>query len=330
MLAAVVTLVATAPAAAAPRPAWPSFAPFVDAADYPPPDLGAIRSQGGVTDTTLGFVTARSGTDCVPTWGGYPDYAASGHGAYLGKDVANYRKAGGDIVVSFGGQAGTELASACGSVGALTKAYGKVISAYHAKYVDFDIEGAAIADTAANTKRAKAIAKLQRLARHRGKHLSVAFTLPVLPDGLDSDGRAAVENAVQHHVAISVVNVMAMDYGEQAAPDPDGHMGDLAISAARGLADQLTAIYPKLSSARVAGMIGVTPMIGINDVQTEVFTLADASKLVDFARSAGIGMLSMWQLGRDSECSQPTSTTQLDCSGVSQQPWQFAKTLGAY
>jgi Glycosyl hydrolases family 18 len=312
------------------KSAWPSFAPFVDAADYPAPDFGAIRSQGGVTHTTLGFVTASDGTDCVPTWGGYADYQASGPNPYLGKQVTQYRKGGGDVVVSFGGAAGTELASACGSVGALAKAYGKVISAYRAKYIDFDVEGATITDPAANTKRAKAIAKLQRAAKHRGRRLSVSYTLPVLPTGLDSDGRAVVEGAVQHHVAISIVNVMAMDYGAQAAPNPQGQMGDLAISAGRGLAEQLASIYPKLSAARVARMVGVTPMIGINDVETEVFTLADAAKLVDYARSAGIGMLSMWQLGRDSQCSQPTTTTQLDCSGIAQQPWDFSKSLGAY
>jgi hypothetical protein len=325
LLVAVAALVVVVPTSASAK-SWPSFAPFVDAAGYPPPDFDAIGSDGGVKTVTLGFVTARDGTACEPTWGGYPDYPASTPKAYLSKEVAKFRKAGGDIVVSFGGAAGTELASACGSVGALTKAYRKVISAYHAKYVDFDIEGATISDSAANTKRAKAIHKLQR----RVKHLRVSFTLPVLPDGLDANGQTAVENAVHNHAALSLVNVMAMDYGEQAAPNPDGRMGDLAISAAKGVSDQLATIYPKLSSARIARMIGVTPMIGINDVQQEIFTLADASKLVDYARSAGLGMLSMWQLARDSECSQPTTTTQLDCSGVSQQPWEFSKTLGAY
>jgi hypothetical protein len=322
---AVVAVAMPASASASAKPAWPSFAPFVDAAGYPPPDFGAIRSGGGVKALTLGFVTAPEGTACEPTWGGYPDYAASGHKPYLAKQIKRYSK-GGDIVVSFGGQAGTELASACDSVGALTKAYRSVISAYHAKYIDFDIEGAAIADTSANTKRAKAIAKLQ----HRSKGLRVSFTLPVLPEGLDSNGRAAVANAVDHHVSLSIVNVMAMDYGEQAAPNPQGRMGDLAISAAKGLADQLASIYPKRNAAQIAAMIGVTPMIGINDVQDEIFTLDDARKLVDYAQSTGIGLLSMWQLGRDSQCAQPTTTTQLDCSGVDQADWEFSKTFGAY
>jgi chitinase len=75
-------------------------------------------------------------------------------------------------------------------------------------------------------------------------------------------------------------------------------------------------------------MVGVTPMIGINDVQTEVFTLADAKTLAAFAKARRIGRVSMWQLGRDRQCARPVTSAQLDCSGVTQPAWQFSRTLG--
>lgn len=49
--------------------------------------------------------------------------------------------------ISFGGEAGSELARTCTSVSQLEAAYQQVISAYGVNKIDFDIEGAAIANT---------------------------------------------------------------------------------------------------------------------------------------------------------------------------------------
>jgi hypothetical protein len=303
---------------------WYPFAPYVDMADYPPPTLSDFRDEAGVESVSLGFVTAERGSRCRPTWGGYADYPAFGKGAYQRRQIKAFRRHG-DVVISFGGAAGTELASACGSARALAAAYAKAIDAYGADHVDFDVEGATIDDGAANTRRAKAIAKLQ----HRRPGLRVAYTLPVLPSGLDGPAKAVARNAVAHRVRISLVNGMAMDYGEEAAPDPQGRMGDLAIEVANGMAGQLAGLLD-LSRAKAMRRVGITPMIGINDVPAEVFTLDDAHKLADFASEANLGMLGMWQLARDRECDEPTTETQLDCSGVAQQPWDFSRALGEF
>ena len=116
-------------------------------AGYPPPAVAKLE-QGtrAVKRFTLGFMTARGGTECAPTWGGYAEYEAAGATPYRIDDVRALRKAGGDVVVSFGGQAGTELAAACDSVDALKAAYAKVVDAYAAKRLDFDIEGGALSD----------------------------------------------------------------------------------------------------------------------------------------------------------------------------------------
>src|ERR1700744_2510615 len=46
-------------------------------------------------------------------------------------------------------------------------------------------------------------------------------------------------------------------------------------------------------------MICWTPMIDINDTQSEVFRQADATQLTTFAQQNGLGLLSYWALQRD-------------------------------
>jgi hypothetical protein len=125
---------------------------------------------------------------------------------------------------------------------------------------------------------------------------------------------------------VDLVNVMAMDYGDDAAPDPASRMGAYAIQAGTSARGELQGIFG-WSRARASQRLGVTPMIGINDVPSEVFGLQDASQLVAWAGSEGVGMLSMWELRRDAQCAQPTTTTQINCSGVEQSPWAFSRAL---
>ena len=48
--------------------------------------------------------------------------------------------------------------------------------------------------------------------------------------------------------------------------------------------------------------MGATPMIGQNDTPDEVFTLADATALNQFALSHKLGRMSMWSANRDIVC----------------------------
>ena len=118
---------------------------------------------------------------------------------------------------------------------------------------------------------------------------------------------------------MSLVNIMAMDYGAGAAPNPEGAMGRYAVMSAKASRPS----SGRCSACRPRRHLAVTPMIGINDVASEVFTLVDARKLRRSAGRVHLGGLSMWQLGRDAKCEQPSATTQIDCSGVAQQPWGF-------
>lgn len=314
------------PLAAAPAPLWPErvFSPYVDATAWPPFDLVGIAQQRHVRFYNLAFVVARGANDATPSWGGYYDVATG----YLLPEINALRALRGDVMVSFGGAAGTELAVAATSVAQLQAAYQLVIDTYGLTHVDFDIEGAWLAHPASIARRAQAIAGLQAAAAAAGRTLKVWFTLPVLPSGLTLDGRNVVASALQHGVVLDGVNVMAMDYGGSAAPNPQGNMGNYAVQAAQATKAQLALLYQQAgqpqTDAQLWRKLGVTPMIGVNDVAAEVFVQADVGVLSAFAQQHGIGLLAFWSMGRDVQCAggaQPWAT--YDCSSILQQPYEF-------
>src|SRR5207245_1168189 len=96
-------------------------------------------------------------------------------------------------------------------------------------------------------------------------------------------------------VDVGAVNIMAMDYGSSFT----GDMGDYATQAATATEGQ---VAQALGASGAWNKIAVTPMIGVNDVQGETFSLADAAKLADFAKSKGLAWTSMWSATRDKPC----------------------------
>jgi Cellulose binding domain/Glycosyl hydrolases family 18 len=328
---------ASSPPASSPPPASPppssappappaagtaSFAPYVDTSLFPPFSLTATAQATGVKQFNLAFVVAGGSGGCTPEWGGVTAIGSDPVAAQIGA----LRAMGGDVRISFGGADGSELATTCTSVSQLQAAYQQVITAYGVSQLDFDIEGAAVANTAANSRRDQALAALQ--AQNKG--LQISFTLPVLPSGLTSDGVAVVTGAVQAGVQLAAVNVMAMDYGDGAAPNPAGNMGTFAIDAATATDAQVAAAMG-ISDAAAWPKIAVTPMIGVNDTRDEIFTVASAQQLVAFAASKHLAWLSMWSAARDQQCpggAQPSAEP--TCSSIAQSPDAFMTALGAF
>ncbi|MFJ7944227.1 cellulose binding domain-containing protein [Streptomyces sp. NPDC096354] len=292
------------------------FAPYVDTSLYPAYDLVDTATKAGVKEFNLAFIT--SGGSCAPLWGGVTalgdDHVASQIGALRAK--------GGDVRVSFGGAAGSELALNCTSATDLAGAYGKVIDTYKLTKVDFDIEGGALPDTAANSRRAQAIAQLQK--SHPG--LDVSFTLPVMPEGLTQPGVDLIADAKKNGVKVGAVNIMAMDYGASYS----GDMGSYAIQAATATQAQVKGVLG-LSDAAAWKAVAVTPMIGVNDVSTEIFKVEDATQLVKFAQEKGLGWLAMWSGTRDKACAGGAKpSADASCSSIVQEPLAFTKAFGAY
>ncbi|MEU3984100.1 cellulose binding domain-containing protein [Streptomyces sp. NPDC026672] len=292
------------------------FAPYVDTSLYPAFDLVGAVTATGVKDFNLAFVT--DGGGCTPKWGGVSDLPNDAVAAQTGA----LRAKGGDVRVSFGGASGSELATTCSSADALAAAYGRAVDAYRLTKVDFDVEGGALPDTAANIRRAQAIVQLQR--QHPG--LDVSFTLPVMPEGLTQDGVNLLANAKSNGVRINTVNIMAMDYGAAYS----GDMGTYAEQAATATQAQIKGVLG-LSDAAAWKAVAVTPMIGVNDVASEVFRTDDASQLVAFAKSKGLGGLSMWSAGRDKQCAGGTKpTADPTCSSITQSPFAFLKSFATF
>jgi hypothetical protein len=93
-------------------------------------------------------------------------------------------------------------------------------------------------------------------------------------------------------------------------------------------------MYPSRTDAALWRMVGITPMIGRNDEVTEVFTLADMTTLVNWAKSKPIGMLGMWSVSRDQPCpvGEDTSIAQPDCHSIVGGPaaWAFGTELSTF
>ncbi|MEG9552092.1 MULTISPECIES: glycoside hydrolase family 18 protein [Streptomyces griseus group] len=292
------------------------FAPYVDTSLYPAYDLLDTATKTGVKEFHLAFIT--SGGGCAPLWGGVTGLGDD----QVASQIGALRDKGGDVRVSFGGAAGAELALNCSSADELAAAYGKVVDAYGLTKVDFDIEGAALPDTAANTRRSQAIAQLQK----KYPDLDVAFTLPVMPEGLTQPGVDLLADAKKNGVRVDGVNIMAMDYGPAYSDD----MGAYAIQAATATQAQIKGVLG-LSDAAAWQTVAVTPMIGVNDVVTEIFTVEDAGQLVQFAGQKGIGRLAMWSGTRDKACpGGPKPSADATCSSIDQEPLAFTKAFAAY
>jgi hypothetical protein len=227
---------------------------------------------------------------------------------------------GAQPIVSFGGEAGSELADSCTNLSQLTAAYQSVISTLHVTHIDFDIEGAEIAYPANNAMRFQAINALE--AANPG--LVVSVTIPVLPSGPDANGQAFLAAAHTAGTRIDMINAMAMDY--YGSYDTGGAaMGTDAVDAAQATLAYARTLWPGMTYAN----IGVTPMIGQNDDPAEVFTEADAQTLVSFATQNHLGRLAFWSVDRDQPCGGSVSGLPA-CSQISQQPLDFTRIFLKY
>lgn len=304
---------------------WPRqyYAPYVYMGGYPSYFLAQVQAAEGINYFTLGFVL--NGVDqCRATWAGSAPVEMNN---FLKTDLEKLQAAGGDVIISFGGAGGDELAMTCPDVESLQAAYQGVVDLYHVTHLDFDIEGNEIGDAVSIERRSQALAAMQAQAIEAGQPLSISFTLPVEPTGLTEDGLAVLQSAVDNGVDVSVVNIMTMNFGEAF---PIDQMGQNTIDAATSLHDQLKVLYPDRDDATLWGMIGVTPMIGVNDRSTQVFTVDDAQSVVDFAQENGMRLISMWALDRDESCVSNVAVAANNCSGVVQSPMDFSAIFNAF
>ena len=307
--------------------AVPVYSPYVDVTLTPTYPF-QLPSANPVSSVYLAFVVSDTEEPCTPSWGTFYTLDSAERGLDLDARAAQLRSQGGSVMISYGGQANTELAVDCTDPAKLQQAYLEPIQRYKAKAIDLDIEGANLADTAANARRATAIAAVQKELAKEKKPLKVWMTLPVSSHGLTAEGIAAVQAMLKAKVELAGVNAMTMDFGpgEGAEKDMLGTI-ERALEATQVQVQSLWRAAGLPSSAAAAwGHVGVTPMLGVNDVTDQRFTTKDAKELAKFVDARGIPRVSAWSLNRDSQCGgafAKIGELSNTCSGVVQKPLEF-------
>jgi chitodextrinase len=258
----------------------------------------------------LSFILGNAGT-CTPAWDGTHFMSEN----YYSAEVNAVRAAGGDVIAVFGGANGSDIASVCTTEASLRSAYQAVIDQYKFQWIDLNIEGGMVNDTASVDRRNKVIKQLQ----DSNPGLKVSYTLPVLRSGLPQGELNVLSNAKANGVRIDYVNIMTMNYG------PAGiDMGQAAIDAAVSTRNQLLGLG-------ISAPLGITPMNGQNNTQGEIFDLADADQLIVFAKANSyVGWLSFWSLGRDNGGCPGQTTASASCSGISQTNYAFTNKFKAF
>ena len=303
------------------------YAPYFET--WTADSITSLAQQSGSRYFTLAFVETLSKSSCTLAWDGGATDAVS-NGKYL-SDIATLRGMGGDVIPSFGGwsadQGGTEIGDSCKDVNQIAAAYEDLVVRYGVTRLDMDIEGRSLTKPDGIDRRNKAIKLLQDWAAATGRTVEIVYTLPTSPSGLEASGLAVLQNAISNGVRVDIVNIMTFDYYDRVTTD----MGAAAISAAQGLFGQLRTLYPAKTDAQLWAMEGNTLLPGIDDYprKTEITYLADAQRVLDFARSKGIGLLTIWAIQRDNGgC--PGQTDSNTCSGIVQNPWDFTHMLTPY
>ena len=276
--------------APAPAPVAFLFGPYKDMALGLGPD-----SVRGLSSLTLAFATGPCGREQM----GGGDAAA-----FFAAHRAALEAAQVDIVVGTGGEAGAfECADAAGMERFLSH-----FASPRLRGIDFDIEG-----SRSDGQIDSLVASIAAVREHHPE-LRFSFTLPTLAsvDGasLNGLGRRVLASAARHGLRDFLVNLMVMDYGPPSAKGCilAGGACDMGRSA-RQAAENLHAAFGIAWSR-----IELTPMIGVNDSQGNLFRLEDAETVARFVREQGLAGLHYWSLDRDRPCADEVARN--DCSGV--------------
>jgi hypothetical protein len=321
------------------RAEWPArvFAPYMYIGSGDNFKLTDCDDACGLKHYTLAFIIARqegSGQDVrylkEPSWDGrIPMDRDLYH-----DQIDAIRKRGGDVIMSFGGEAGKELANVIDDPVQLEAAYQKVIDRYQFTWLDFDVEGNNLDKGKQDSERRNIVlAHLQR----KNPGLIISYTLPVDPDGLSQASRDLLADAKAKGVKVHSANLMVMYFGKRFINKGKSE-GELGIDSAHAAYAQLQKIDPAIQ-------VGLCPCLGNNGSRDEVFTLDDARILKAFAdKTPWVCSLHYWSINGDAARprARRTVTATTNASGVvsattnyttvpgERQPWSFANLFKSF
>jgi hypothetical protein len=278
--------------------------------------LASDMTAHGAKTITLAFATGECGSE---NWGGVPGAAMATANAQL------LAQAGVKYVVSTGGAAGSFT---CSSDAGMTTFINRWASSGLIG-VDFDIE--------AGQSQAVIGDLIQRIKAAHGSFPTLRFSLTLAtlgnnngastaqslgsgaPDSFNTYGDwslQAVKSALGWNGSASswpsylTVNLMTMDYGSPGSgvcvvSGGRCQMGQSALQAAYNLHDHWGVPWANIE---------LTPMIGGNDAQDEVFGLADADTVAHFALTNGLAGVHYWSYDRDTDC--PAGSASSTCNSL--------------
>ncbi|MCL2733708.1 MAG: glycosyl hydrolase family 18 protein, partial [Actinomycetia bacterium] len=224
-----------------------AVAPYVDMSNSQEGMLDTAITGHGLKSYTAAFVL---GSGCNQIWG---DTLPIGNDSFTDPLIAKAKSEGASVIISSGGASGLPLAWTCSTQSSIDAGYQALINDYGVTQLDFDIEGAAIADTAAAARQMQAMKDLKT----SNPNLKFSVTLPVLTSGLTNDGVNIIKAAKTAGVKIDVVNIMTMDFYAGTGTE----MGQGSVSAAQATLSQMQSV----DSGYTYANLGITPMIGKND-----------------------------------------------------------------
>ena len=318
---------------------WPArvFAPYMYIGAGDNFKLTDCDDACGLKHYTLAFIIALQdgrGKDAKyleePSWDGR---TAIGENLYHDQ-IDAIRKRGGDVIMSFGGEAGKEMANVIDDPAALEAAYQKVIDQYKFTWLDFDVEGNNLDKGKADSERRNTVlASLQK----KNPGLIISYTLPVDPDGLSDTSRALLADAKAKSVKVHSANIMVMYFGKQFI-NKGKTEGELGVESANAAYAQIQKIDPSIQ-------MGLCPCLGQNGSAKEVFGIEDAKTLKAFAdQTPWVCSLHYWSINDDAAkprrrrtaanttntASVGTSTTNNALVPSERQPWDFANIFKSF
>lgn len=298
----------TAPLPPAPK----AVAPYLSLGWGDPPDPAKVMAATGVRWFSLAFVLSR-GT-CDPRWDGRRPLS----GGVDERTIRAVRKAGGDVVPSFGGGLGHKLEQSCPDAESLAAAYQKVIDAYDLKAIDVDIEMGAYRSEDVQRKTLAALGRVQKA----NPDLVTYVTLPSYRSGPD---RSLIDLAAAMEVEPDAWSVMPFSFVPSAKGEDMGRISNRAVD---GLKDRLKSAYG-YSESEAYTHSGISSMNGITG-EGERITVRDFRTVAAHARKHDLGRLTFWSVNRDRPCGKRPYPQEDSCSGMVQKPWQYTKTLAQH
>lgn len=306
------------------RAQWPArvFAPYMYIGAGDNFKLTDCDNACGLKYYTLAFIIARqegSGKNASytnePSWDGrIPIQQNLYH-----DQIEAIRKRGGDVIMSFGGEAGKEMANVIDDPVALEAAYQKVIDQYKFTWLDFDVEGNNLEHGKIDSERRNsALARLQK----KNPGLIISYTLPVDPNGISDASRALLADAKAKGVKVHSANLMVMFFGKTFINKGKSE-GELGIESAN-------AAHAQILKIDAAIQIGLCPCLGRNGSADEVFNLEDAKTLKAFAdKTPWVCSLHYWSINDDAARPRRRSTNSAT-PPIRNQPWAFARIFESF